>query len=269
MHGASGTGTSCIHTRIQAEGVATPSMERDLPGPLLICIEGNIGCGKTTIIKALQERLQHAMGVRVLEEPVDEWERHGFLKAMYEDSLSSAVFQIMVLSSLTGDMLAAMAGEPAIIITERSAWSNFHVFAKASLSGMELEAAEFAFNRVVDTLPKKMRRCILHLKLDPDTAKKRTDERARNGEEGISHEYLSRLDRLHEEWLSTEDDVTVVDCSDEKDIVLRKVMDVISTWAGQAAIQYVASMNTKPPPSYVEKLISLCRSAQVTVDTLK
>lgn len=244
-------------------------MERNISGPLLVCIEGNIGCGKTTIIQALQKILKDAMGVRVLEEPVDDWAKHGFLKAMYDGSLNSAAFQIMVLSSLTGDMLAAMAGEPAIIITERSVWSNFHVFAKASLTGMELAAAEFAFNRVINTLPTNMRRCSLHLKLDPETAKQRTDERARNGEEGISHDYLSRLDRLHDEWLSNEEDVVVVDCSGEKDAVLKEVMKVISQWAGEAAIQYMASINGKPPPTYEERLKSLCQSAQFTVTALK
>ena len=95
------------------------------PLPLVVAIEGNIGVGKSTQVKRLQDLFEDDERVVVLPEPVDEWVDKGFLKAMYENAndpwlLSS--FQHMVLMSLAGDLHKALARTPtpAIIITERS-----------------------------------------------------------------------------------------------------------------------------------------------------
>ena len=95
--------------------------------PLIIAIEANIGAGKTTQIKRLQDLFKDNDRIVVLPEPVDEWVEKGFLQAMYDNPdnpwlLSS--FQHMVLMSLAGDLLKALARKPtpAIIITERSPW---------------------------------------------------------------------------------------------------------------------------------------------------
>ena len=103
------------------------------PRPLVISVEGGIGVGKSTLLELLKKLFDGKMGIVFVDEPVEEWITEGFLAGMYDGSISAAAFQHMVLQSLAGDLLKAMAtGSPAVVITERSPFSNYHVFGKAS-----------------------------------------------------------------------------------------------------------------------------------------
>lgn len=98
-----------------------------------VCIEGNIGVGKTTVIAALQELLPVASSA-VVPEPVDEWVDRGFLQAMYNGTMHKGSFQLMVLSSLGGVVASAFQNpRTTLVVSERSIYSNFHVFATAAL----------------------------------------------------------------------------------------------------------------------------------------
>jgi hypothetical protein len=72
----------------------------------------------------LKQRFAERADVVFIDEPVDEWRAHGFLQRMYEDESVKPAFQHMVLMSLAGDLLKALAAEPKpkYIITERSPW---------------------------------------------------------------------------------------------------------------------------------------------------
>lgn len=101
------------------------------PKILLIAIEGAIGVGKSTVVKRLKSFLNGKIGISFVDEPVDEWLQHGFLQGMYDGTITPATFQHMVLQSLAGDLLKTIATEdPVIIISERSAFGNYHVFGK-------------------------------------------------------------------------------------------------------------------------------------------
>lgn len=102
-----------------------------------MAIEGNIGVGKSTVIEHLKKRFEGREDVVFIDEPVDEWRSRGFLKRMYEDPAVKPAFQHMVLMSLAGDLLKALASEPKpkpkpkpkYIITERSPWGQLpHVW---------------------------------------------------------------------------------------------------------------------------------------------
>ena len=95
-----------------------------VPLPVVVAIEGNIGVGKSTQIRRLQQLFEDNDRVVVLPEPVEEWVDKGFLQGMYDGTISKGEFQHMVLMSLAGDLLKALALKPtpAVIITERSPW---------------------------------------------------------------------------------------------------------------------------------------------------
>ena len=78
----------------------------------MVAIEGNIGVGKSTVIEHLKKRFEGREDVVFIDEPVDEWRSRGFLKRMYEDPAVKPAFQHMVLMSLAGDLLKALASEP-------------------------------------------------------------------------------------------------------------------------------------------------------------
>tara|TARA_B100000575_G_scaffold149760_1_gene119396 strand:+ start:2117 stop:2497 length:381 start_codon:yes stop_codon:yes gene_type:complete len=89
-------------------------------GTRIVSIEGGIGVGKSTIIERLKTLFKDNPSVVVLSEPVEEWESRDFLGKMYRGELTAGEFQHMVLTSLAGDLLAALRSRPALIITERS-----------------------------------------------------------------------------------------------------------------------------------------------------
>ena len=60
-------------------------MKQDPRRPFTVCVEGNIGCGKTTFLEHFS---QFEKQVEVLTEPVDRWRNvngHNLLQLMYED----------------------------------------------------------------------------------------------------------------------------------------------------------------------------------------
>ena len=60
-----------------------------------ISIEGGIGVGKSTVLNRLKQALAKISGVVFVDEPVEEWLRHGFLQASY-DGLSNSTLTIML-----------------------------------------------------------------------------------------------------------------------------------------------------------------------------
>ena len=102
---------------------------------LMLCIEGNIGIGKTTVFNHLQHHYASDASVTFVNEPVDEWEQHGFLGDMYAGRLHPGAFQQMILSSLAATVARAVAAPNVqVVISERSIWSNYNVFARIALN---------------------------------------------------------------------------------------------------------------------------------------
>ena len=60
---------------------------------ILISIEGNIGVGKSTVLSKVRTAFEGDPRVGVVDEPVELWKRSGLLQAVYDKSLSAAVFQ--------------------------------------------------------------------------------------------------------------------------------------------------------------------------------
>jgi len=94
------------------------------PNPWVICVEGPIATGKSTLLEYLKKELHDVPGVAFVDEDVDAWIAKGYLAKMYKGEISKGEFQHMVLMSLTGDLLKTLAKGPSIIITERSPWST-------------------------------------------------------------------------------------------------------------------------------------------------
>jgi len=174
--------------------------------PHVIAIEGNIGAGKSTQIRRMAELFKDNERVVVLPEPVDEWVKKGFLDGMYNGTITKGEFQHCVLMSLAGDLLKALARKPtpALIITERSPWSNHYVFAKANLAGTSLELYKHTWNRVLGGLPSELDVKYVYLQTKVDTIVARMMARGRDAEAGVSREYLETLDKNHEDFICKE-----------------------------------------------------------------
>ena len=161
----------------------------------LVTLEGLIGAGKSKQIELLKKTFADK-DVVVLEEPVQSWMNAGLLQAFYNGELTAVAFQLSVLVSLFGPLLSAVLKKPKLIISERSPFSNYNVFAKANLSGVELSAYSHAYHELMKALPEVNTTMIL-LDVPVEVAADRIYTRDRISEHSISHEYLAVLADKH------------------------------------------------------------------------
>jgi deoxyadenosine/deoxycytidine kinase len=180
---------------------------------ILVSFDGNIGSGKSTMMKKAHEFYKGRSNVIFAEEPVEKWklikDKNGdeMLKLFYQDQEKHAFkFQIMAfVSRLAGlrEIVKANPGKNIVIITERSLYTDKEIFAKmlydqGKMSDVEHQiyltlfdefASEFEVNKVV------------YIRTDPVNCHQRIHIRAREGEELIPLAYLEECHKYHEEFL--------------------------------------------------------------------
>lgn len=159
-----------------------------------------------------------------MDEPVDEWMDRGLLQAMYDDTLNTATFQHMVLMSLAADLGRVILYErPALIITERSPVSNYYVFAKENLTGVDLDSYKFVWDRFMGVYPPGIESHYVYLDADADTLAARIRERNRASEDLPWGAYTQALEKRHKAWLSEEANAHSVNADDSGDVVFGRV----------------------------------------------
>jgi deoxycitidine kinase len=202
-----------------------------------ISIEGNIGNGKSTLLKKLSEDPEFSHYFIPLYEPVDEWiemkdeEGKNLLQKYYEDknrwSYTMQTFAFLTkMKNIKNAMQNILDNNlPKRIIAERSLLTDFHIFAKSCHDNGNMNMLEWNIYQswfthsyreytrkyLINTRPK-----FIYLRLEPYTSLERIHKRNRTEEKGIPFDYLQNLHTLHEEWLlnpEMENDVCVIDAS--------------------------------------------------------
>jgi deoxyadenosine/deoxycytidine kinase len=186
---------------------------------ILVSFDGNIGSGKSTMMKKAHEFYRTSENVIFAEEPIEKWnqikDKNGteMLKLFYQDQEKHAFkFQIMAfVSRLAGlrEIVKANPGKNIVIITERSLYTDKEIFAKmlfdqGKMSDVEHQiyltlfdefASEFEVNKVV------------YIRTDPVKCHERVHLRAREGEELIPLAYLDGNNDIYlnpgvaDEWM--------------------------------------------------------------------
>ena len=170
----------------------------------LIFIEGNIGAGKSSLLKALGEHFGDR--VRIVEEPVKVWEESGLLAECYDGTVSRATFQHVALATKTAALAEALRETPPekLIIAERSPFSDAAVFAKAFLEEeVEQRAYGVAHDAAMRTLGPLDCAFVFLEGASTATLTERIRKRNRNGEASIDAGLLAQLETLHAELKQT------------------------------------------------------------------
>ena len=190
--------------------------------PKIICIEGNIGTGKTTFVKRMKEYFKNRDDVMFLEEPVDLWmacrdNEGNILDHYYKDQQSYGFkFQMLAyISRLSILKRAIETGKYKYIVSERSLHTDKNIFCKMLHDSGKIDDIGFQiYNMWFDEFYDYSKNCIyVYLRADPETSFKRVEKRARPGET-IPLEYLKECHRYHDEWLT---DSIVLDANVEED----------------------------------------------------
>lgn len=199
----------------------------------IISVEGNIGSGKSTFLKYVQEECKDEERIMVLPEPVGAWETltdnngDSIIKLFYQDKRKYAFpFQMMAyisrLALLQNAISALQTRGGGIIICERSLLCDRYVFASMLRDADDINEVEFSiyekwFNHFMDSLP---RHYMFYLRTDPETALTRVKRRKRTGE-NIQLSYLKTCHDYHEQWLQCPN-VLTVNANEEKGISVYK-----------------------------------------------
>jgi deoxyadenosine/deoxycytidine kinase len=178
-------------------------------------IEGNIGCGKSTLIQKLGENELN----EVIPEPVDMWlnikgnDGKNLLQEFYDNPTRySYLFQSIVFK--TRLQVLDKPQEKTFRFSERSLWTDRYVFGKACMeSNLMNELEKNSYLSWFDWLENKFysgTHCrkpdgIIYLQCSPNKCLERMMNRARNEEVGVSLDYLTTLHENHENWFKNWD----------------------------------------------------------------
>ena len=178
----------------------------------IFSIEGNIGSGKSTLVKELQKSVPNILDKKVVyvQEPVNEWSKikdkkgETILEKFYADQHKYAFsFQMMAYISRLALLRNIVRENPdAIIITERSVFTDREVFAKMLYDEGKIEDVDYQiylkwFDEFIEEIPITG---LIYVTTTPEKSKQRVDLRARVGE-SIPLPYLQRCHDYHESWI--------------------------------------------------------------------
>jgi deoxyguanosine kinase len=184
----------------------------------IVSIEGNIGSGKSTLLEILKKHYENNECVIFLREPVDDWEKIkdkdgiNMLKKFYLDQEKySFAFQMMAYISrlkILRDTIKEIKKtknpeKKFIIITERSLYTDKHVFAKMLYDQGKIEDVCYQiylnwFDEFVSDFDIKN---TIYVNTEPEKCYERIHKRSRVGEEVIPLNYLESCHNYHNEFL--------------------------------------------------------------------
>ncbi len=192
----------------------------------IISIEGNIGSGKSTFVKELENYCNaniKKVNVHFLQEPVDIWnnvqnaEGKNIIECYYANQEKYAFpFQMMAYISRIHLLKEALKNDYDIIITERCVHTDKNVFAQMLFDEGKIGEIEFKiynmwFDEFLKDLPKIE---IIYLKTDPNISNERVIKRSRKGE-NIPLKYLEKCHNYHEKWLENDNPIITIDGNED------------------------------------------------------
>lgn len=228
--------------------------------PLIVTIDGNIGCGKSTIMRYLEKNFANYCSSKgnnckicFLEEPVSTWESIGdangksIITHFYENTERySFAFQVMAYTSRLSLLKEALKENYDVIISERSIYTDKFVFAKSLYDAKKMSLIEYLiYLKMFDefsTIINKFK--MVYIRTSPEICDLRVKRRGRLGET-IPLEYLQDCHHYHDVWLNNptkieQGEILVINGNEETntslfidnsyyDDVTRKLYDFIFT----------------------------------------
>jgi len=183
---------------------------------IIYSIEGNIGSGKSTLVKLLKQNLIKVEMTEIiyLQEPVEEWKNiksrsgENIIEKFYSNQHKySFSFQMMAYISRLSQLRKTIRNNPnAIIITERSVFTDRNVFAKMLYDADKIEEIDYTiynkwFYEFISEIPIAG---VIYLDTKPTKCLERINKRNRDGET-ISLEYLANCKQYHDKWICEEE----------------------------------------------------------------
>jgi deoxyadenosine/deoxycytidine kinase len=168
--------------------------------PQVIFVNGNIGSGKETIIRHLQEVLTNrGCKVNIILEPVQLWRDSGMLQKLYNGEYFE--FKKFAISSRVDIILEKYqeAVNCNYVFIETNLLIDLHVYAQTTLTVKEYHDYFQCWCKEVNRLPTELKNVChnLFINVAPEICFQRIDTRSRNEESKIKIDYLQKLECAH------------------------------------------------------------------------
>ena len=151
---------------------------------MIIAIEGNIGCGKSTQLDILEDK-----NFKIYKEPIDSWP----LQEFYDDpSRWGFLLQIVILRTF-------VKGTHPISIHERSPLSSKYIFWKNLVDSNIVTKLEDTVYQTEFNLTGWKPDIFIYIESTPEICKKHIETRTQPGDKDISLEYLKTIHDNYEE----------------------------------------------------------------------
>lgn len=245
---------------------------------MVVSIEGNIGSGKSTILrilkhnpefKAIQQKLMRP--VILIDEPVKEWDtirdKEGtILEKFYGDPKKYAFsFQIMAYATRFQAIQTAIQQNPnSIIITERCLETDKHVFARMLYESGDISPIDYEiYKRCYDAFSTIVTDKHIYINTRPMVCYQRVQKRSRQGEDCIEFSYLSECGEVHDEWLNSKENVHTIDGNIEFEHDSNEIKHILT--------EIVRILNPNIDNQYLEEIIEdVYRASQpITTEEMK
>ncbi len=180
---------------------------------LYVVIEGNVGSGKSTFLKLIQDYF----AAQIVFEPHQQWQHedseYNLLGKFYTDTPRWAyTFQTYAFITRVVTQEQHMKTNPYVMqFLERSVFSDRYCFTKNAyeqgyMNNLEWKLYTEWFSWLVDGyVPKPA--AFIYLQVDPEVCFKRLQKRDRAEEASVKLEYLQQLHEKHEQWLLKKEDI--------------------------------------------------------------
>ncbi|MGC8595509.1 MAG: deoxynucleoside kinase [Candidatus Kryptoniota bacterium] len=188
-------------------------------GKVFLCIAGNIGSGKSSLTRLLSEHFHW----KAFYEAVD---NNPYLSDFYADMKRWAFHLQVFLLSHRFKSHKEIVEMKESVIQDRSIYEDVEIFARnlhemGNMDQRDYENYKELFSIMVEYL--KPPDILIYLRANVDTLLRQIKLRGRPFEQGISREYLERLNGSYEAWISRYNlsKIMIVE-SDEIDFVNNK-----------------------------------------------
>ena len=199
-----------------------------------IVVAGNIGAGKTTLVQILSERLQFTP----FFEPVND---NPYLADFYRDMKTWSFHSQLYFLTRRLRIHRQLLDIPGSVVQDRSVYEDAEIFARNLFLQGDMDARDFQvyqdiYKILIDLLPPP--NLIVYLRASVETLQTRIASRGRDYEASISREYLERLNKLYEEWMTCftqcpvliihSDNLNLVSSKDHIDRVIQSIQEKLS-----------------------------------------
>jgi deoxyadenosine/deoxycytidine kinase len=200
----------------------------------VISIDGNIGCGKTTLLERLKACCVDHNTIQT--EPVEDW--NTILELDYADPSGrwSLATNLTVLQSWNHPPNHKPGG---VLVCERSPAASKAVFARVGLGDLEYDLYETLFD---DTAPMRAWSepdVLIYLRVPPETCAARVIGRDRAAERTLDLAHLQKLHDAYERFVGGRTCPThIVDGTGSPDAVFAEVRDIIVRRCAQKRLSF-------------------------------